>query len=92
MIVPTMDLISIKAFIKHRVRTSLSNERFTHWLPLYFGEKDIIEVKKKELVDKEKNEWKDIKEIIKTEDRLVTLLKKSLSFICTGSTRKPFKP
>jgi hypothetical protein len=44
MITPTLDLISMRAFTKQKVRHSLSNEKFTHWLPLYFGEKDVIEL------------------------------------------------
>jgi hypothetical protein len=43
---PTLDLLSLKAFTKHKVRTSIAKERFTHWLPLYFGEKKPYEVKK----------------------------------------------
>ena len=35
---PTLDLISLRAFTKQKVRKSLCGERFTHWLPLYFGE------------------------------------------------------
>jgi len=37
---PTMDFISLKAFIKEDVRQDLENQRFTHWLPLYFGDKE----------------------------------------------------
>jgi hypothetical protein len=47
MITPTLDLLSMRAFIKQKVRHSLSNEKFTHWLPLFFGEKDVYEVKQK---------------------------------------------
>lgn len=47
MITPTLDLLSMRAFIKQKVRHSLSNEKFTHWLPLFFGESDIFEIKKK---------------------------------------------
>jgi hypothetical protein len=36
----------MRAFVKQKVRFSLSNEKFTHWLPLYFGEKDIIDIKR----------------------------------------------
>lgn len=43
MITPTLDLLSMRAFVKHKVRLSLSNEKFTHWLPLYFGEKDTFD-------------------------------------------------
>lgn len=46
------------------LRTSLSNEKFTHFLPLFFG------------IEK---------------DRTIHLLKKSLSMISTGSTKK-FSP
>lgn len=45
LITPTVDLLSIKAFFKQRVRHSLSNEKFTHFLPLFFGEKDVFEKK-----------------------------------------------
>lgn len=33
-----MDLMSMRAFTKLKVRRALAGERFTHWLPLYFGE------------------------------------------------------
>ena len=46
MITPTLDLLSMRAFTKQKVRHSLSNEKFTHWLPLYFGENEIIETKR----------------------------------------------
>jgi len=36
----TLDYISIKAFIKEGIRWSVDNEKFTHWLPLYFGKED----------------------------------------------------
>jgi len=36
---PTLDLISLKAFIKERVKTSLDNSKFSHWMPLFLGEK-----------------------------------------------------
>eukprot|EP00826_Nyctotherus_ovalis_P059993 TRINITY_DN838_c0_g2_i4.p1 TRINITY_DN838_c0_g2~~TRINITY_DN838_c0_g2_i4.p1 ORF type:complete len:1376 (-),score=453.51 TRINITY_DN838_c0_g2_i4:170-4297(-) len=36
---PTLDLISLKAFIKEQLRISLDNSKFTHWMPLYLGEK-----------------------------------------------------
>lgn len=33
-----MDLLSIKAFIKEGIRISVNKDKFTNWLPLYFGE------------------------------------------------------
>ena len=56
-----MDLLSLQAFMRDGLRTSLSNEKFTHFLPLYFG------------IEKE---------------RTIHLVKKSLSMISTGSTKK----
>jgi ubiquitin-protein ligase/Ran GTPase-activating protein (RanGAP) involved in mRNA processing and transport len=38
-IIPCLDLISLKAYSKERIRRSMSGERFTHWFPLYFGSK-----------------------------------------------------
>ncbi len=32
-----MDLLSLQSFMRDGLRTSLSNEKFTHFLPLYFG-------------------------------------------------------
>jgi hypothetical protein len=44
-----MDIFSLQAYMRDGLRTSLSNEKFTHFLPLYFGvdkEKTIYLVKK----------------------------------------------
>lgn len=40
----SMDLISMRAFTKMKIRNSLDGDRFTHWLPLYFGENEVYEV------------------------------------------------
>jgi hypothetical protein len=91
LISPTLDLLSMRAFVKQKVRHSLSNEKFTHWLPLYFGEKDIIETKRRVPVSGTKNyENKTIQ--INCKERLIHLLKKSITYICAGSTRKEFTP
>jgi hypothetical protein len=57
---------------------------------LYFGEKDIIEAHRK-VLDKEEN--KIVKKLVQInqKDRCIHLLEKALKFICSGSTRKPFK-
>ena len=34
------DFISLKAFSKEKLRVSFDGKRFTHWFPLYFGEKE----------------------------------------------------
>ena len=46
---PTMDLISMRAFTKLKIRNALAGERFTHWLPLYFGEDEIFEVEQDQI-------------------------------------------
>jgi hypothetical protein len=91
MVTPTMDLLSMRAFTKQKVRHSLSNERFTHWLPLFFGESDIYEVKRSHYVAETKK-WEQKLEVINSKERCLHLLKKSMAYISSGSTRKPFKP
>ncbi len=81
----------MRAFVKQKVRHSLSNEKFTHWLPLFFGEKDVIEAKRK-VYDAETGKWVNKQIQINCKERSIHLLKKSLCYICAGSTRKPFKP
>jgi len=42
---PSLDLLSLKAFTKQNIRKSMDGEKFTHWLPLYFGESEPYEKK-----------------------------------------------
>lgn len=94
MITPTLDLLSMRAFTKQKVRHSLSNEKFSHWLPLFFGESDIFEVKRKaQAGDVKLGAAESSKtDTINCKERCLHLLKKSLTFISSGSTRKPFRP
>lgn len=86
---PTVDLISLKAFSKLNVRHSAGNEKFDQWLPLYFGETDTI-VKMKEVQNAETKE-KELKPMESNGyERFKHLIHKSMSFICTGSTRREF--
>lgn len=39
-VVPRMDYISLKAFTKQKIRTDIEGEKFTHWFPIYFGNKE----------------------------------------------------
>ena len=39
-VVPIFDFVSLKAYMKEKIRFSVSGQRFTHWFPLYFGIKD----------------------------------------------------
>jgi hypothetical protein len=49
---PTTDLMSMRAFTKLKVRKTMTGERFTHWLPLYFGEDEVFEVQRDEMNEK----------------------------------------
>ena len=90
-VTPTLDLLSLRAFTKQKVRKSIDNERFTHWLPLYFGESQPYEItiQKQDPVTKEFSS--EVKRIDPRE-RLITLLKHSLCFIAKGSTTKELTP
>jgi hypothetical protein len=88
---PTLDLLSLKAFTKHKIRTSIASERFTHWFPLFFGEKKPYEVKK-QVFDSETQKYKTEVKTIDPYERFVHLLKSAICFMTKGSTRKDFQP
>jgi hypothetical protein len=37
-VTPSIDLLCLRAFQKQNVRKSIDGVKFSHWLPLYFGE------------------------------------------------------
>ena len=39
-IIPRFDFIAYKTYSKEKLRVSFNGEPFTHWFPLYFGEKE----------------------------------------------------
>lgn len=84
-VTPSIDLLSLKAFTKHKVRRSIDGEKFTHWLPLYFGERAITTKVEKKLVD-EKEVRTERK--IDQRERMIHLLRKSISWITKKDTRK----
>lgn len=88
---PTLDLLSMRAFVKHKVRHSLANDKFTHWLPLYFGENDTYEIKNRviKVVDGEEKEVEEVT-VVKQKERCIHLLKKAMLFMSAKSTRKDF--
>lgn len=77
MITPTLDLLSMRAFVKHKVRHSLSNEKFTHWLPLFFGENDVIETSR-QVYEPATSNWEKKTIVINCKERMIHLLKKSM--------------
>ena len=90
-VTPTLDLICIQAFIKQKVRKSISNARFTHWLPLYFGEEKPFQVKK-QVYSEEEKQFVTETYTINPKERFVKLLDHSLSFLTKGNTKKGLTP
>jgi hypothetical protein len=70
---------------------SASNERFTHWFPLFFGEREKYE-RKTQVLDKELEEYVTKVEQIDPYERFNKLVHNALSYVTTGSTKKPFEP
>lgn len=83
---PTLDLINMRAFTKIGVRTSIEAERFTHWLPLFFGETDDYVVEK-EHYDHELEEHVKQTENKNMKQRFDVHLMNSLAFICNGRAK-----
>lgn len=86
---PTLDLMSMRAFSKLKVRRDLSGARFTHWFPLYFGEKEVYTLQS-ENYDEEEEKMVTTEKKIDTYERFEKHLANSLSFIANGSTKKAF--
>lgn len=84
-----MDLMNMRSFTKLKIRRSLQNTRFTHWLPLYFGENEIFTVEKKNY-DHESGEMVSKTKTVNTKERFEKHINQTMSFLCTGSTRKPY--
>lgn len=73
------------------MRTSASNERFTHWLPLFFGEREEFE-RKTQVFDEDTEQFVTKSEKIDPFERNIKLLKHALCFLTDRSTRKEFRP
>jgi len=71
------------------VRKSITGNSFTHWLPLYFGEKKIYETKKQFYNDAKGKYEYEVKKVDPRE-RMIVLLKKSLVFLTKGSTKREY--
>ena len=90
-VLPTLDLLCLRAFTKQKVRKSIDNQRFTHWLPLYFGEREPFQTAE-QYYDEEEKEFKTKTHTVNPRERLETLFKHSLCFIAKGSTTKELTP
>lgn len=69
----------------------MDSEKFTHWLPLYFGEKDIWE-KKSQFFNEHSKQYENKVEKIDPRERMVHLLTKSICFITKKDTKKTLTP
>jgi ubiquitin-conjugating enzyme E2 D/E len=88
-VTPQLDLLSLRSFTKQSIRRSIAGEKFTHWLPLYFGESEPF-TKTSQIYNEKKKEYENRVEKINPKERAIHLLKKSMSFLTMKNTRKPF--
>jgi len=88
---PTMDLMSMRAFTKLKVRDALEGEKFTHWLPLYFGESEEYKIST-EHYDHQLNEHVTEEKIVNVKERFERHFFNSMAFITNGNIHKPLNP
>ena len=62
---PIMDLLNMRAYTKLKIRNSLTAEKFTHWLPLYFGENETYTIES-ESYNHEERKFETEKKVINT--------------------------
>ena len=79
----------MRSFTKLKIRTDLNQQRFTHWLPLYFGETEKFDIVTKEY-DEETEEMAGITKSVDTFERFEKHINQTMSFLTCGSTRKTF--
>jgi len=79
-------LLCLRAFQKQNVRKSIDGVKFTHWLPLYFGESKPYE-KKSQRFNNETQQFDNIVTQINPRERMIHLLKKSMCFLTKKDTR-----
>jgi hypothetical protein len=86
-VTPSLDLLCLRAFTKQDVRKSIDGVKFTHWLPLYFGESKPYE-RKTQVFNNETKQYDKIVDKINPRERMIHLLKKSICFLTKKDTRK----
>lgn len=90
-VTPSLDLLSLKAFTKQKIRKSMDGEKFTHFLPLFFGENEPY-TKEWEEWNEDKKEYELKTQKINPRERIETLLRKSMAFLTKKDTRQQFTP
>ena len=80
-------MLCLRAFQKQSVRKSIDGVKFTHWLPLFFGESKPYE-KKSQTFNNETQQFDNVVTKINPRERMIHLLKKSICFLTKKDTRK----
>lgn len=65
---PTLDLLNMRSFTKLKIRADMNKKRFTHWLPLYFGENEKFEIISKDW-DQQAGDMVETKKSVDTFER-----------------------
>jgi ubiquitin-protein ligase len=86
-VTPSLDMLCLRAFQKQNVRKSIDGVKFTHWLPLFFGESKPYE-KKSQTFNNETQQFDNVVTKINPRERMIHLLKKSICFLTKKDTRK----
>jgi len=74
----------MKAFTKMKNKVGLDGKRFTHWLPLFFGENDTYDFTV-EKFDEQSKKMVSSTNMIRTKQRFELHLKNSFRYLCQGS-------
>jgi hypothetical protein len=73
----------MRAFTKLRIRTALHGEKFTHWLPLFFGENEEFQLER-QYHDHQLDEMVTETKTVNLKERFEKHLFNSMRFICNG--------
>lgn len=73
----------MRAFTKLRIREALHSEKFSHWLPLYFGENEVFQLEKKHH-NHDLDEMVTDTKTVNLKERFEKHLLNSINFICNG--------
>lgn len=79
----------MRAFTKLKIRKALAGERFTHWLPLYFGETEKYVIQS-ESYDQKEEQMVTKDQSVDTKERFEKHFLNSISFLANGVANKGF--
>lgn len=82
---PTADLMGMRCFRKLNFRRDIGGKKFTHWLPLYFGESEVFKESVRQIntqgIEEVQEKTVDLKQ------RFEQHFKMSINFLTRGSSR-----